>query len=74
MDLKKFRENNEHGMVEADGKCLSTLSREELLEIAKGVSFNVEDIIMLGRIEVSLENICKLIHFALESKEGDVNI
>jgi hypothetical protein len=50
-------------MVEADGKCLSTLSRED-----------VEDIIMLGRIEVSLENICKLIHFALECKEGDVDI
>ncbi|XP_063398770.1 uncharacterized protein LOC134683414 isoform X2 [Mytilus trossulus] len=76
--LRKFREEEDPEMEDYDGKCLPTLSKAELTSIAKSKGVKLEELLLLGGIPDSRENMCKLLHFALqctitiqESKEDE---
>ncbi|CAC5415528.1 unnamed protein product [Mytilus coruscus] len=64
--LRKFREEDDPEMEEYEGKCLPTFSKLELINIAKSKGVKLEEILLLGGIEDSRENCCKLVHFALQ--------
>ena len=51
------READDPVLVDYNGKCLSTLSRPELLNIAKEKNVDLEDIILIGGIDGKRENI-----------------
>jgi len=65
--LRKFREDDDPEPLEQyEGKCLSTLSRSELIKIAKEKKVNLDDLILIGGIEETRENMCKLVHYAMQ--------
>ncbi|CAC5412041.1 unnamed protein product [Mytilus coruscus] len=64
--LRKFREEEDPEMEEYDGKCLPTLSKAELTSIAKSKGVKLDELLLLGGIPDSRENMCKLVHFALQ--------
>ncbi|XP_052068822.1 uncharacterized protein LOC127734066 isoform X2 [Mytilus californianus] len=64
--LRKFREEEDPEMEEYEGKCLPTFSKLELFNIANSKGVKLEEIMLLGGIQDSRENICKLVHFALQ--------
>ena len=65
--LRKFREDDDPEPLEQyEGKYLSTLSRSELIKIAKEKKVNLDDLILIGGIEETRENMCKLVHWCLQ--------
>ena len=71
--LRKFREDDDPDpLLQYEGKCISTFSRSELFNVAKEKKVNLDDLILIGGIEDSRENLCKLVHYALQcSKDSE---
>ena len=53
-----------------DEKCLSTFSKDDLVQVCKNIDFKVDDVLVLGDIEDSRENVCRLVSFALEQRNN----
>ncbi|VDI25389.1 Hypothetical predicted protein [Mytilus galloprovincialis] len=64
--FRKFRGEEDPEMEEYDGKCLPTLSKAELFNIAKSIGVKLEELLLLGGFKDFRENLCNLMHFALQ--------
>ncbi|CAC5361180.1 unnamed protein product [Mytilus coruscus] len=67
--IKRYRSDKDPKLQEFDGKCLSTFSREDLLQVATNIKLHLNDILVLLDIDDSRENLCRVVSFALEQKE-----
>ncbi|CAC5391413.1 unnamed protein product [Mytilus coruscus] len=67
--IKRYRSDKDPKLQEFDGKCLSTFSREDLLQVVTNIKLHLNDILVLLDIDDSRENLCKVLSFALEQKD-----
>ncbi|CAC5370045.1 unnamed protein product [Mytilus coruscus] len=67
--IKRYRSDKDPKLQEFDGKCLSTFSREDLLQVATNIKLHLNDILVLLDIDDSRENLCRVVSFALEQKD-----
>ena len=64
--LKRFREDSSpKNLVQIDGKPISVLKKEELVEIAGRREINLLELCTIGGIEVNLENLVVLVHYVI---------
>ena len=47
---------------------LSTLSKDDLVQVCKTIDFKVDDVLVFRDIDDTRENLCKLVSFSLEQK------
>lgn len=70
--IKRFRSDKDPRLSEFEGKCLSTFSREDLLEVVNRIKLPIDDVLVLLDVEDTRENILKIVSFALEQpREGN---
>jgi hypothetical protein len=50
---------------------LSTLSKDDLVQVCKNTDFKIDDVLVLRDIDDTRENLCKLVSFALEQKRQE---
>ncbi|CAC5359418.1 unnamed protein product [Mytilus coruscus] len=67
--IKRYRSDKDPKLQEFDGKCLSTFSREDLLQVATNIKLHLNEILVLLDVDDSRENLCKVRSFALEQKD-----
>ena len=69
--LTRYRTEADPKLMKYDEKCISTFSKDDLLQVSKNIGFKVDDVLVLGDIDDTRENLCKLLSFALEQKTND---
>ncbi|XP_071148243.1 uncharacterized protein [Mytilus edulis] len=66
--IKRYRSDIDPKLQQFDGKCLSTFSREDLLQVATKLKIQLNDILVLLDVDDTRENLCKVVSFALEQE------
>ncbi|CAG2195788.1 unnamed protein product [Mytilus edulis] len=66
--IKRYRSDIDPKLQQFDGKCLSTFSREDLLQVATKIKIQLNDILVLLDVDDTRENLCKVVSFALEQE------
>ena len=64
--LKRFREDSSpKDLVQIDGKPISVLKKEELVEVASRREISLLELCKIGGIEANLENLVVLVHYII---------
>ena len=74
--IKRFRSEKDPELQKYEGKCLSTFSKEDLVEVAGRLKLPLDDVLVLLSEDDTRENLCKIVSFAQEQnaeEEGEVN-
>ena len=66
--IKRYRSDIDPKLHQFDGKCLSSFSREDLLQVATKIKIQLNDILVPLNVVDTRENLCKVVSFALEQE------
>ena len=67
----KYRASEDPELGNINGKCLATLSKEEILVELEKRNLNGLEVCLLGSIEPEPEYLCKILHFCMEVDWAD---